>query len=511
MSEIDVALQALRQSLSDLHVSMQEQLDRLDEAQQKTEKGSSEINETLHRFEQEIVCFERMRAARGFYADYESLLGKRCRGNEDIRNGVLRIVRDFDYSEARAVSLSQMREDMWVNGTNYWLYYAYRALVAWIQNDRNTCEIAVKESMRKSSSRTALFFSLMNLRFQREDATRKWLRVYLGGLDPRKLDHYAERVLDAYMHGVFGKDDLIEGLFAKWYMDGEEAFRQAYRDCFDTADMPVPFNFECMGEFVMNVDECAGFYRRYSICHEIYGELEALDAFDLGDINESHRQLCRETLLELIAEQEMEEHRIKMAMDYYQDVIDSGGSQVEQKKDPPKETISFATYVVKRIMDASQESDVRMKLLAFSRDAFMNVLEESEEQIETFHLKIGDWESDSDGRDLKQQQENLRYHLKKELYDKHYFDWVNFVLAALLPISLLLLIWSVNALFITVISAAFIIARCFIARERVPEIMEAQLDDLEDTMEEIGEFKFDCAIWQGEKEELVELIASQSI
>lgn len=123
---------------------------------------------------------------------------------EDVRRNVHGMLLALDGGLALDATMQLIAETQSINAPSYWLASALNALAAWIRDDRSAAERALLHASSRSRGKTALFFGLLNARFERFDATDKWFREYLNDQNPEELSREFTVVLDAAMLGLLG-------------------------------------------------------------------------------------------------------------------------------------------------------------------------------------------------------------------------------------------------------------------------------------------------------------------
>ena len=97
-------------------------------------------------------------------------------------------------------------EEAYLQNTEYWLAYAIMAVMLWASDEEEAAKRAMSKSLTMDYFSTALFFLLINLRFTRTDAAKKWYLSYLDRVDMENLGEEWQYLLQAYLSGVFGVD-----------------------------------------------------------------------------------------------------------------------------------------------------------------------------------------------------------------------------------------------------------------------------------------------------------------
>ena len=107
-----------------------------------------------------------------------------------------------------------------ISTPGYWLAPCLVALAAWINDQPELAEKALKEGIKRNDEKTSLFFALICRRADRKQACLKWTQRYLENQDEEDLDRKAIIVLDAYAGGLLGADS--EGVISRQIGDWME-------------------------------------------------------------------------------------------------------------------------------------------------------------------------------------------------------------------------------------------------------------------------------------------------
>lgn len=97
-------------------------------------------------------------------------------------------------------------EEAYLQNSEYWLAYAIMAVMLWASDEEEAAKRAMSKALTMDYFSTSLFFLLINLRFTRVDAAKKWYLSYLDRVDMENLGEEWQYLLQAYLSGVFGVD-----------------------------------------------------------------------------------------------------------------------------------------------------------------------------------------------------------------------------------------------------------------------------------------------------------------
>lgn len=137
---------------------------------------------------------------------------------DEVRRATVGIVQADDLEMVRKDTISTITEEMMLTSPNYWLAPCLVAVSAWINDNRELAETAVKEAIKRDDEKTSLLFSLICRRANRKPASLKWAHRYMCNQDEENLDRQTIIIIDAFSSGLLGVDSegLISQKLADW-------------------------------------------------------------------------------------------------------------------------------------------------------------------------------------------------------------------------------------------------------------------------------------------------------
>ena len=143
---------------------------------------------------------------------------------KDVRNKAKGIIQADDIGIVRKETISNLSEEVMIATPGYWLAPCLVALSAWINDQPELAEKALREGIKRNDEKTSLFFALICRRANRKKACLKWIRRYLEVQDEEHLNRETIIVLDPYSSGVLGVDSegIISKQMDKWLAHLEE-------------------------------------------------------------------------------------------------------------------------------------------------------------------------------------------------------------------------------------------------------------------------------------------------
>ena len=145
-------------------------------------------------------------------------------GHYDIvRRTTTGILQADDIGIVKKDTISNATEELMISTPGYWLAPCLVALAAWINDQPELAEKAIKEGIKRNDEKT-LFFALICRRADRKEACLKWTQRYLANQDEENLDRKTIIVLDAFASGLFGADTegVISRQMNEWLQHLEE-------------------------------------------------------------------------------------------------------------------------------------------------------------------------------------------------------------------------------------------------------------------------------------------------
>lgn len=135
-------------------------------------------------------------------------------GHYDIvRRTTTGILQADDIGIVKKDTISNATEELMISTPGYWLAPCLVALAAWINDQPELAEKALKEGIKRNDEKTSLFFALICRRAERKPAALKWTQRYLANQDEENLDRKTVIILDAFASGLLGSDS--EGVVSR--------------------------------------------------------------------------------------------------------------------------------------------------------------------------------------------------------------------------------------------------------------------------------------------------------
>ena len=106
-------------------------------------------------------------------------------------------------------------EKAYLQNTDYWLAYCIAAVMLWASDEKDAAQRAMQKSLSINYFNACLFYLLINLRFNRIEAAKKWYVNYLERADQNDLGDEWQYLLQAYLFGAFGADAEFQSVVSQ--------------------------------------------------------------------------------------------------------------------------------------------------------------------------------------------------------------------------------------------------------------------------------------------------------
>ena len=114
-------------------------------------------------------------------------------------------------------SLRKKVEKCYLANTDYWLAYAIMSIMLWASNEKSAADRALRKALKMDSKKSAVFYMLVNLRFDRVKTASNWYLYYLDRTDVNDLGDEWQKLLQAYLSGALGVNPDLENAAKEYY------------------------------------------------------------------------------------------------------------------------------------------------------------------------------------------------------------------------------------------------------------------------------------------------------
>lgn len=323
-------------------------------------------------------------------------------GHYDIvRRTTTGILQADDLGIVKKNTISNATEELMISTPGYWLAPCLVALAAWINDQPELAERALKEGIKRNDEKTSLFFALICRRAGRKGACLKWTQRYLENQDEENLDRKTIIVLDAFASGLLGADTegIISRQMNEWleHLEEKPGFTEQqtkqWSDAIKLKKKPVDTSsYTYLKKYSKTWPVLEGILEGAHLHAEMLGYLTAI--FEQEVSTATVKEQLDEILDSLVTDFDDEELPLRKEEKFEQFIVDFQGDENRAKQNMAVEQSAFDTHkdFTQLLTDAamkpeSSHSSVSTQKFAFalSRDwvtnAYNDVVAQNRMQI----------------------------------------------------------------------------------------------------------------------------------
>lgn len=187
-------------------------MSKLKDRMKETETDVSDLFYALDELVRVYSGFKSMSTASKNMTQYTDEYYTRFQFYNRLRRITIGYIIGLDKNIISSEVLRKQVETNYLQNTDYWLSYAIMAVMLWASDEEEAANRALNKAIHMDYFKSAVFFMLVNLRFGRMEAAKKWYLVYLERVDVDNLSDEWQFLLQGYLSGVFGADAKFDAL-----------------------------------------------------------------------------------------------------------------------------------------------------------------------------------------------------------------------------------------------------------------------------------------------------------
>ena len=276
---------------------------------------------------------------------------KRFGHYDTVRKHTTGILQADDLGIVKKETISNITEELMISTPGYWLAPCLVALAAWISDQPELAERALKEGIRRNDEKTSLFFALICRRADRKQAALKWTQRYLENQDERNLDRKTVIILDAFASGLLGADTegVVGKQIDKWLeaLSAEPGFIEKqttqWSEAITLKRKPVDTNsYQYLRKYSKTWPVLQDIMEGAYLHAEILGYFTSI--FEKEASTESLKVQLDEILDSLVTDFDDEELPLKKEEQLNQFIVDFGGDIARAQQNMALEQTAFETH-----------------------------------------------------------------------------------------------------------------------------------------------------------------------
>lgn len=360
-------------------------------------------------------------------------------GYKVVRETMLGVLQATDLALVKKTTISQVTEELMLATPDYWLAPCLVAVAAWIGNDRDLANRAIKEAVKRDEEKTALAMALICRRNNRTDTCFEWLSIYFAH---QSAEHFTESnftYLNAYLNGVFGPDEkhMCEDYVAKWLReiqsngaDFEKKQTEIWREYCENFTVDLDGQFPQMSSGVREYGDIEAYVSRINSVHRITDKFSSIQNVVVEE--EKLKRDIDQTLVSLISRCDAKEEPLRKEEKYLQairyfdgDTESAKRAVMEADQKRKQETIDLVSQMTNIIINRedARPSERRTSvnfLSGYIRNGFREYMAEKKPQFpQKITMQVDSWSGETaNGDNGAALQRDYEEHMKKECQQK---------------------------------------------------------------------------------------------
>lgn len=219
-AELEVAIENVRiliGNCSSMDKEVYEEMGWLSGVVGEADISTKEVFQALNELTVQYFSFKSISTASKNVTQYNDEYFTKFSYYNELRRISLGYVIGLDSNIINSETMRKKVEKAYLQNSEYWLAYSIAAVMLWSNNEKEAAQRAMSKSLSINYFNSCLFYLLINLRFNRIDAAKKWYVNYLDRADMNNLGDEWQYLLQAYLFGAFGADEEFQEIIAKCF------------------------------------------------------------------------------------------------------------------------------------------------------------------------------------------------------------------------------------------------------------------------------------------------------
>lgn len=351
---IESGLKAINSNLGMLNENLQVIDNKVDKVNGNVKIVYDELNtlaRDFHDFVSVQVKANALSKAQQRVIQIRQEMEKRFGHYDIVRRTTTGILQADDIGIVKKDTISNATEEMMISTPGYWLAPCLVALAAWINDQPELAERALREGIKRNDEKTSLFFALICRRADRKSAALKWTQRYLENQDEENLDRKTIIILDAYASGLLGADSegVISRQMTTWLerlADKPGFFEkqtQQWSDAINLKRKPLALtDYPYLSKYSKTWPVLQDIMEGAMLHAELYNYFTII--FEQEASNEFLKEQLDEILNSLVTEFDDEELPLRKEEKYNQLIIEFDGDEERARKNMQVEQTAFEVH-----------------------------------------------------------------------------------------------------------------------------------------------------------------------
>lgn len=440
-------------------------------------------------------------------------LDDRFSQHQKVRRYVTGILQASDSKLVKKEVMETATSELMISIPHYWLVPALVALSAWINDNRELAETALREAMSRDDEKTSLLFALICRRASRNNATMVWLKRYFAMQDPMDIERKMIVVLDAYANGLFGGDSrsMCAEQIGGWIAEMEDVvgFRETQVSRWEQAieaktPSSIPSSYPYLEKYATNWSELRAMMCNCSLHQTLLDYIKGILEQPNGETGELKKQLD-ELLDSLVTNYDNAELPLRQQKRVADLIIECKGDEAEalRRFDAERSAFDEKTDLMQLLTNAAMNpelvhaSEATQKLsLAVSKDwmieAYDNVtLKNRMAFVQEVKLNIEGFACETvDGDNEENIRENAKVHfetLRDNAISQVKQSSMDFFLLGAGILVFVISLFTELPWFIGLLAAGFGVLKFFLGKNKVKTTIENLYKQYEEILHQVND------------------------
>lgn len=357
-----------------------------------------------------------------------------------VRENMLGVLQATDLALVKKDTIARVSEELMLSTPEYWLAPCLVAVAAWIGNDKDLAERAIREAVRRDEAKTALTMALICRRNERQQTCYEWLAVYFSHQDASNFSESTLMYIDAYVNGIFGNDEkhICDDYINKWMAEVranssniEASQEQVWKEYCSGFSYEISEQFPDLKSNVVEFERIDGYVRRINSVAPITKSFNDITHMEVN--KDTLKANIDKRLIQLIGRYDDKESGLKDEEHYYDLVKRLGGDEqkamaiIAREKQESKERTLNLVEQMTNVIVSPQDNTPSMKktavsfLRGFINKGFNSYISEKQSEFPNqITIDIGGWKAqtqsgDDVGRLVSDYENNLAQRRQRDI------------------------------------------------------------------------------------------------
>lgn len=235
--ELQVELETLIRNINILadntaamDVEVNKSMDFISKRIEEADVSTTELFQLIDDLTKSYFTFKNLSTASKNVTQFTDEYFTKFRFFNELRRITLGYVIGLDAHVCSDETMRKKVEKVYLQNTEYWLAYAIMSVMLWASDEEEAAKRAMSKALTMDYFSSSLFYLLINLRFTRVDAAKKWYLSYLDRVDMENLGYEWQYLLQTYLSGVFGVDAQFNQLVHQYLTNLLEQMESMHPD-----------------------------------------------------------------------------------------------------------------------------------------------------------------------------------------------------------------------------------------------------------------------------------------